>query len=209
MNNNINSDEISERFRKYIIRLVFPDKILFVLWGTDLNNQDFDYLLTDNNGNIIAFKEIQGLLGYLRVDDIKYDPVNTKLWAKGYNLNKAYTSYNLTSIIKIINNQSFELLHVKEAEALELINFYNLFSDYARQIGNDEMIPIIEQKDTQLFFDFAYSSFSKYGKKKKEYINSEMGSFNCKLFTSNYKKMLKIFEHKIKLIDFGRVPKIT
>src|SRR5687767_4779083 len=143
------SDEFSEKYRKYVVKFILrSDKNLYTLWGTDLSNEDFDYLLLNEEHQILLFLSIENLIDYLKENELMIDPTNTKEWVKHYVPKKEYTTYNLKEVDKIINDLDFCLEKLERDTAFSLVNFYNLFSDYSYQIQEKNLLKLIDEKNT-------------------------------------------------------------
>jgi hypothetical protein len=83
-------------------------------------------------------------------------------------LNKAYATYDLFYIKSIISSiEETGVRHLYEADASALVDFYNVFSDYAMQSkGNQHFL---EENHILLFLNYAYDNFfrDKKGQDKK------------------------------------------
>lgn len=199
----INTDEVSEKYKKYVIELLTSDqRKVYLLWGTDNSNQDFDYVFLNNDNYINAFSKIETLKKYLEMQEIKVDPLNTKQWAKEHNSNKPYSIYNLPKVTKVLT-PAFNLNKLNQAIASDLLNFYNLFSDFAYQINDVELLKITKEKNTKIFFDFACNTFFWNSSGVEKDIKIAAKGFDNSLFVNNYSKMIKVFEERILIIkDF-------
>jgi len=153
------SDEISEVYRKYIIKIKLSDQqSFFLLWGTNLANEDMDYLMLDTHNNIIAFTKIKDMLKFLRQSDLTIDEQSTKRWAHEYRSNKAYVTYNIGAMLGMINDvEDFKTCDRELASAI--INFRNLFSDYAYQVDRKDLLDIHDEVNLNIFIEWVNVSF--------------------------------------------------
>lgn len=197
----INSDPVSEQFRKYIIKLAITEHItVYVLWGTDKQNEDFDYLLANEDSKILGFKTIDSLLEYVNTKHVPVDEKNTKEWARAYNSNRYYVLYDFPKLKSVLDKQNFSLRKILKEDALDLVSFYNLFSDYAYQTENQDLLLLIRESNLQLFFDFANNTFFWSGGNRMEFIQKNGSEFDEYIFIRNYLELISLFSQKIQMI---------
>lgn len=155
------SDEVSELYRKYIIELKLPAKqSLFLLWGTDSNNEDEDYLMLNPENKILVFPKIKELLHYVKTTgETLKDAAKTRAWARDYKANRSYTSYDIEELITLMENSDKPLENYTKEEAIETSTFCSLFSDYAYQLKQEELIRLYHDEDLAVFQDWVNAQY--------------------------------------------------
>lgn len=194
------SDPISERYRKYIVKVKTTfENSYYLLWGTNLENGEEDYLMLDSENNIVARNRIIALITYIKQKNDLLDPNNTKEWAEEYKRNRAYTSYDLLSINSFLN----EVDSVEEYDkdnAMALIRFLNLFSDYAYQLSNSAFLKLYNEDNLVIFRNYLNLIF--FWKTSEECyvskLNAQMHDLNFLKVKEIVKEMIFIFENKLK-----------
>jgi len=154
------SDEISERYRKYIIQLKLPaQQSLYLLWGTDTANEDTDYLMLDQEYKMLAFPNISELLHYVKTTgNSLIDEPATKEWLSNYKANRAYTSYDLVQLMNLMESDQGHQDYTKD-EAWEITAFCSLFSDYAYQLDREDLLRLYQDKDLHVFIDWVNAQY--------------------------------------------------
>lgn len=155
------SDEVSELYRKYIIKLKLPaGQSLYLLWGTDTNNEEVDYLMLNPENKILAFPKIKELLHYVKTSGTTLkDAAKTRAWARDYKANRAYTSYDIEQLITLMENSDKPLENYTKEEAIETSTFCSLFSDYACQLKQEELIRLYHNEDLAIFQDWVNAQY--------------------------------------------------
>ncbi|WP_153847054.1 hypothetical protein [Sphingobacterium paramultivorum] len=204
MEKKIRSDKVSEKYRKYINKILLPgNKYCYILWGTDLDNEDFDYLLLNENKEIIAFKKIKDLLSFVKNTTIDIpDARRMKRWGELYKSNRSYSTYDLRFLLEILIEDYDAEFYVKEkSRALEIIDFYNLFSDYSNQSVNRKMLKLQKNKNLNLFIDYLYM-YCFWSKPKETYeqrLRTKVENINFNELIRILKEMIFLFTNQIKI----------
>jgi hypothetical protein len=192
----INTDAISEKYRKYTIEVFLGNKYFYLLWGTNLENEDVDYLLVNESKSILAFLSIPDLVTYVNHANLLIDPLSTKKWANNYKGDRAYCTYDLLRIKKTLE-KGYSLQEIEKEEAMSMVDFFNLFSDYAYQTENKFVIDQLEKKDTRLFCDYVYESFFWIKTGKEEEIKGMVEKINFENFRNEYLQLISLFEKSL------------
>ncbi|GEM_PF-1461701 len=155
------TDEISERYRKYIIQLKLPAKrSMYLLWGTDTGNEDSDYLMLDPANRLLGFSTIKALLHYVKTTKHALtDEPATKEWVSAYKANRAYVSYDIELLIGLMEVSDKRPENYTKAAAVELTDFCHLFSDYAYQLNQQEWVRLYQDKDLHVFIDWVHARY--------------------------------------------------
>lgn len=88
---------------------------------------------------------------------------------------------------------------MQEVDAFELVNFYNIFSDYAFQSKSNQHL--LEEKHTRLFIEHACNNFlwSKEAQEKKR--SAKLKQIDVGLLRVNFERMMSCFENALAIID--------
>ncbi len=148
----IESDKFSEKYRKYVIEIKINNNQLYAIWGTNILNPDFDYLVTNNSANIICAFSIDDLKAYFINNTLKIiDEENFKKWILTHRKNCPYTTYDLDSIRNTLNKSEFSLKQTSNSRLDEIRRFIILFSDYINQIKNKNFAKILKSAEVDIF----------------------------------------------------------
>lgn len=189
-----NTDEISEKYRKYVVNVLLDKKEHFyLLWGTNLENEDVDYLLVNKSNSILAFLTIPDLVKYVNHANLLIDPVSTKKWANSYSANRPYCTYDLFSIKKTLE-KGFSLEEIGKSEAVHIVDLCNLFSDYAYQTDSRLFLNQLEKKDIKIFCDYIYEDFFWDKRGSEEGIKGMTENFNFDNFRNDFMQLILLFE---------------
>lgn len=195
----VNTDKISEQFRKYVIELILSEsQKVFTLWGTDLSNEDFDYLLLDQKQKILAFPKIQNLLDFLESNSVTIDNQNTQKWASQFKNSEPYTTYDLIKVENLISEPVLELEVFTKDDLICIVNFYNLFSDYVYQTKIEEGLKLIDDTNKFPFFDLI-DDILIWKSDESQRSKPDVGNNQAEVFVKNYKKMLTLFTANISI----------
>ncbi|MEO7174280.1 MAG: hypothetical protein ABIV51_00610 [Saprospiraceae bacterium] len=196
-----NFDNISEQFRKYIIEIKFNNQSNFMLWGTDMVDEDEIDKILSFEGSILLFSSINQIQTYVK-SNLKsiFDSENLHQWARKMRVRKPYATYDLDQLKSIISDEDFTINHFDKKKAFEFIDFYNLFGDYAHQTKDEEAHHLMQEKNTKLFFDFAYNSFF-WKSNNQEQGAPELRKIKTTELFANYQRILNYFIGKFKLVD--------
>jgi len=153
-----NQDKASEKFRKYVIEIKFRGISHFTLWGTD--SSGCDRLLLDLKNRLLTFFSISELVQFIKRDrSLPLGFENAQLWAAEYTPSTPYYSYDIDDIKRIISDPNFDPTKPNAGDAFQMINFLNLFGDYAYQTNETKAMSLVENKSIKSFFDLSYNNF--------------------------------------------------
>jgi hypothetical protein len=203
MEKEIYSDDVSETYRKYVIKIKLSNgNCYYSLWATDLNDKDFDYLLVNATNKILVFSRIVDLLSYIRESGGLIDEDNTKKWVSMYKNEKAYSTYDLTSLLPFFD-ETIAIEQYKEENAMELIDFVNLFSDFANQIKSCDLIELRNNENMDTFIDYLYMVFF-WDTPDASYeldMKNKIASISLSEVRQLIKKMVYSFENSILIVN--------
>jgi hypothetical protein len=195
----VNTDKISEQFRKYVIELILSEnQKVFTLWGTDLSNEDFDYLLLDQQQKILAFPKIQNLIDSLKLNSVTIDNQNTQKWAHQFKNDEAYVTYDLIKVQKLISRLVLDLEIFTKDDVLCIINFYDLFTDYVSQTKIEDGLKLIDDANRFSFFDLIEDILI-WKSDKSQRSKPDVEKSQVDVFVKNYKEMLRLFTANISI----------
>ncbi len=189
----VNTDDISEKYRKYIVKLVLSSgRQVYILWGTNLENEDVDYILVNKSDKILAFSSIAGLINYVSHANVLIDRDTTRQWAENYIANQLYNVCDLYKIKNVLNELSF-MKEIGRDDAIDMVACLELITDYAHQINSSFVFDQLEKKDMKIFHDYVYEGFLWDGKGEVEKIK-EITDFNFENFRNDYTQLVRFFE---------------
>lgn len=200
----VNTDVISERYRKYAVELCYRKLCVYPLYGADLatQNQD-DKLLLDTNGQILTFEDIHQLKQFiLSSKSLLFDRGNTILWAKNFAGKQAYSTYNLDYVLSIVEKK-ISLKKLDKLQTVEIINFINLFGDYAYQTRDSTFLTLHQEKNVRTFLGYTYDSYVWDNPKHATYKSlNELDylRFDPEEFISAIRQMVRMFVDRITVL---------
>ncbi|WKN42348.1 hypothetical protein [Tunicatimonas pelagia] len=158
----VNSDPISDEYRKYVIGICYESTQRYILWATDMSDQnELDKLWLDQQQKILLFDTISQVPQAIISNQYPlFDEKNFLAWANEYSSFCAYTHYNLDKIKLLVCNH-VDLDSLSHSEAMTIVDFINLFGDYASQQEEDspDLLSLHQQKSIRTFYDFAYDNY--------------------------------------------------
>lgn len=153
---------LSEKYRRYVVELRYQQQRWYILWGPDLTTRrEPDGLLVNRQGQILIFKEIAIVIRYIRQGNfLPYDAINFKRWAQHYEGAGAYSGSDLDRIDALATSP-IQLDQLTKEEAIEIINFINLFGDYAyqRETQDTSLLVLHREHEVRTFFDYVYDNY--------------------------------------------------
>lgn len=158
----VNSDIVSEKYRKYVYKIVKDGLHWYVSERADMDtfNKD-DKFLINKTGQILLFKDVASVVAQIKASQsIPFDKLRFKKWAQYYKGTEAYITYNLDTIQRIVSGP-ISLEDITKEETTELINFINFYSDYAyqREAENPMLLALYREKEIETFHDYAYDNY--------------------------------------------------
>lgn len=189
-------NEISEKYRKYLISFKILDTEYFSIWGTDIENGEIDKLVLNSEGDPMLSTDINGLRNFLLDNEqLLFDKKNFIFWLSESKEAEPYTSYNLSLVKELIDLDQPFLNGDHKEMLIEVFNFLNLFSDLAYQKKDSEFISIYENKNNQMFIDYVYTIFfwTSSDEKILEIESVVRQEFNEELFRKHLKELYDYF----------------
>jgi hypothetical protein len=196
----IHSDRYSEKFRKYVIKIIYQKTIHYALWCTDLEDTEYDYLLLTPKKKIICATEISVLKEYVENTLTTYrDFSNIEQWLAKYKANRAYTSYDLDDTIFFTSLNGKPALDLSRRRGHALFSFYCLFSDYILQIGHRKYEKMLESPNQRYFF--FYDAELGAADDSNEQLEKPENSYSDYQIKSEILEMIRYFGKKLELVD--------
>jgi hypothetical protein len=144
-------EDPSETYQKYLTGVLLNDQLYYTIWGADRKTFNEDpKVIIDNEDRHLLFKEKKALFDYLHNADNLFDAENFKQWLKA--TGPALDVYAIMNIdcLKNIPDSYPDGVRFKE-----IVDARNFVSDYALQINDEKLHPLIEHDDVKaMFFGF-------------------------------------------------------
>ena len=108
---------------------------------------------------------------------------------------QAYTYYNLDHVIHAAALPNL-LKDMKPKDGIEVVNFINIFNDYAKQVDNEDLLKCYEDKNVSTFFDYVYDNYVWNLPEHRGYHSlNELDylRFDEEKFREQVQRMLKLF----------------
>ncbi|PUZ19590.1 hypothetical protein GA0116948_12514 [Chitinophaga costaii] len=144
---------ISEKYRKYLLEVVFEEQKYYTVFGADLSDNEIDKLLVDTDGNILLFPLPHDLFSSIQNRTTFFDNDMLKKWAiEAFDFEKPYAVINLD----ILSKNTFYLNDVQLLKSI--YGTLGIIEDYAYQIGDKSLLALME-KDVLLQFQDSLSDY--------------------------------------------------
>jgi len=126
----MNLVDISERYRKYLIRINYLDRKYYSIWGTDIKDNYTDKVIVEK-GLFLLFKDITLLKNYLLANRaLLFDSQNTVEWLFAISDIEEYNHYLFPTNGEVISSK-------------DCLNLLNLIQDYAEQANDNELLSLM------------------------------------------------------------------
>ncbi|WP_138990705.1 hypothetical protein [Larkinella sp. C7] len=159
-------DEINIKYNKWVIAIHLNNVTYHTIWGYDSLTKNGDTkLLLDSKKNILLFKTRHDSITAVLTTEIPvFDTEKTTNWAKEIqkivNLYEDESVNNLDHLQSIIERFNFENIdNIAPEDAQNIVNFVNLFTDYADQIGDSSLLILWNNPAIKSFWEYLYNQF--------------------------------------------------
>lgn len=138
----------SEKYRKYLLEVLFEEQMYYTVWGSDLSNNDTDKLLIDADNNILAFQTPAALLTAILKANSFFDNEMLSKWAKeAFGIEKPYATINFDGLsIKNIDLSNVDLFR-------QVNDTLGVVTDYAIQVNEESLLKLLESDALKQFKD--------------------------------------------------------
>lgn len=170
-------ESISEKYRKYLIRIKIKNQTFYSVWGTDMTSVDEKDFLLVKDSRICLFENSKLIYSYVKKleESELIDSQNFSNWINRFTFNKVYASYN----IEKMSIKKFEQL-LSKGKVLSIINNINIITDFAQQTSNKELLKIRKKRHLKILWNSIYDNFfwSKKEENKFEYLLKSIEDYN-------------------------------
>lgn len=157
-------DNISDKYRKYIISITYKDKLYFYIEGQDMENEAEDKLVLDKDDQFFLYNSLNDLFLFLGSDEAGlFDLPNFTSWLKEIKNpalemgDYSYTNRNFDSLTEMLKSSS--PLELDRQRGTEWISYINLCHDYAINSGDDEFDDLAHIDSIRNFWEDLYDAF--------------------------------------------------
>ncbi len=173
---------------KYLIEFIINGESCKTLWGADINDNENDKFLIDSKYDIVIFKSFTRLREYV-LSNIVFDSKNSIEWANQNKIEmEPFYSIDLDEIDEIITYSKEGIFQRDNAN--NLVDFINLFGDYAFQIENNILLSLFKNTSIQFVLDFNYDTeFWDSEKSWIDKLNKDLEKFDINAFKINLSRI--------------------
>ncbi|SEW51583.1 hypothetical protein [Chitinophaga arvensicola] len=130
---------ISEKYRKYLLEIIFAEQKYYTVFGADLSDKETDKLLVDVDGNILLFSMPADLLSLILKSSSFFDNSVLQEWAGEINgIKEPYTVISFDVLTKNI----FDLSDVELFKSI--YDTLGIVKDYSVQIGDERLRTLLD-----------------------------------------------------------------
>ena len=158
------TNEINRLYSKWLISFRLNNSSFYTVWGADSTDGDNDKLWVDNRERIILFRNPQLLVEAIETMSLAtFDTENLINWAlaqKKYDLlTDNVSEYDFDNLIVQIETINYEDLQSIDSKiAATLVNFVNLFGDYANQTNDNFLLEICKNPSIRILWEYTYNA---------------------------------------------------
>lgn len=181
----------SEKYRKYLICLRLGTFYGYVIWGTDMRDEETDKFFLKYE-KILFLTKLHNIRNELKPNTTFTDEYNFQKWVESDEVFKIY-SENDFSAMKDFSKYS---LNDKKL-GNNLINSINLIRDYSLQVQNDLLNKCLDSEAMQELFDYLYNE---YFWEKKEGIENKIDNSNIQTIALELKNIWELFSKQLLVI---------
>ena len=204
MNGKDDIDLISEKYRKYLIKIKISDSSYYFIHGADITDDYKDKLLIDSNKKILLFGKLEDLFNYIEQSNYLFDVDNFKKWIKSlreffgnkYPEHLEYCIYDMNLIrLLFIDFKSNDIFNYGKVYLEEYASFINLVDDYSNQMKNKALSDLLEELNIRLLWDYFYDFhiWKTSEEKKMEFQNKINTEWSEESFRKNFSKIYNTF----------------
>lgn len=146
--------KVSEKYRKYLIELQFKNLSGYVVWGTDMEDDESDKLLLSES-RVLIFRDLDNIAQ--RLENIEHsfrDKENFRNWVAEKGFREVYN----VNEIKLLSDFTLDMLSDR-IMSLEILNCINLVQDFFIQIKNKRLESLFDEPAIIDVKDFIYNNY--------------------------------------------------
>lgn len=148
--------EASQLYQKWIIQIRANrlSKPLYLFWGTDLTAGDTDKFLVNDAAELVGATGIAQLFQYMKTNrELVIDPMRSLTWLAAVEQLDGLQGevFDFQAIEEFIHGKGLNKQLIQK-----LIDFINLYGDFADQIEEKAMLELLKQREIKALWDFGY-----------------------------------------------------
>ena len=147
-------DAASEKYKKYLLQVVYNDETYYTVSGADLSDNDTVRLLTDADGKICLYADLPSLRKGIEEGVVTFDTPNLQAWGKDINeTDTAYTGFDFSSL-------KSEFLEADDDPLLyEIYGALGVVKDYAQQENLGELQSLLDSDIVKEYIEICADLF--------------------------------------------------
>lgn len=178
----------SEQYRKYLIEVIYRGASWYTVWGTDLTDEDTDYLLTDIQGKLLLFSNRADVFHTILNADHFPDIKMLHAWAReSHRIENPYTVINLD----VLSMRDIQATQIDLLEAVYIT--IGIVGDYAVPVNNQALTDLLWSDIVRLHYDIFADYFLWSPSKAFEFVTLSDG------FSDAVNEMYRILETCIRM----------
>ncbi|MDX2047641.1 MAG: hypothetical protein SFU87_12705 [Chitinophagaceae bacterium] len=152
--------QMSEKYRKYLVKLILDKKVYYCIWGTDMSDDcETDFILLNKEKKIVLFEKLininKRIMAYRRHF---FDKKNFYTWVNENSFSKSYSTIDI-DILQIDSISTFGIFLKNKTNALKFIDTINFIRDFAEQTRNNELLRRLKNQYIKKTWDFIYNRY--------------------------------------------------
>ncbi len=158
-------DKVDKKYNKWLTAFRLNTLIHYTVWGADSTDGDNDKLWIDDYQRIILFEDPAKLFDAIVSKTFPtFDTENLVSWALARRAYKfSDRDVALTDFDDLIRQAGVirydDLQKVDPEVANDVVNFINLFGDYASQTNEYSLVKIWKNSSVHIFWEFMYDTY--------------------------------------------------
>ncbi len=187
--------DISEKYEKWVVRIILKEKYYYILWGNDTTTFNHDAnVLVDENKRMLLFSNIKSLVDYIKKSDTVFDKKSSLSWVKKL---KYPIRSSATFNIDLLKNKRLSISTRESFNAL--ISALDIPDDYAHCTNDKKILRTVLAPQLRNLFDYYCNMYLWTPDKKLIAANSK--KLNSKQVTFLLNKVYEQFLEKIAIVN--------
>ncbi|RZK37101.1 MAG: hypothetical protein EOO90_26040 [Pedobacter sp.] len=183
--------QASEKYRKYLVHLNSSSISGYVIWGTDMTDEEKDKLFLRHE-KILVLRNLTNIRDELLLNTTFSDTDNFNKWVESNDVFKIYSKNDFTNMSDFsessLNDRSI---------GKDLINSINLIRDFALQVDDRKLNQCLDSEKMHFFFDYLYDEF--FWKKRNE-VDNKINTQDIQTIAIELREIWGLFSRKFLII---------
>lgn len=183
-------NDVSERYRKYLLEIVFVEQKYYTVFGADISDNYIDKLLVDADGSLLLFLSPMDLFSLIPKNTSFFDNGALQEWTgRVAGIIDPYAVYFFDDLSKdIFDLNDLELFR-------SIYHTLGIVEDYSKQINDERLLAFFEKDILLQFVDDLANYFTWFENEVfKISVDIDVLSLHLKEIYERLKERVKIYQ---------------